>query len=201
MNLFLLIIALFCHPFCDSADDHIALPDAVVCLSENEKSLADLVNTYRTENGLKPVTLSSSLTEVAQLHVRNLVEESPFDESGKCNMHSWSKSQKWKGCCYNSGADGTCMWDKPREITSYQGDGYEIIMARFNSEFPDGEVSALYALEAWQESPRHNAVLLNKEIWKSIEFKAMGVGIYKGFAAVWFGQETDPAGLPQFCSH
>ncbi|NEN25659.1 CAP domain-containing protein [Cryomorpha ignava] len=177
------------------------MTDTVVCISENEKSLADLINEYRTTHGLQPVTLSASLTEVAQLHVRDLIEKKPYDENGKCNMHSWSKGEKWSGCCYNSGDDGDCMWNKPREINSYQGDGYEIVMAQFNSQFPDKEVSALDALNSWKKSPRHNAVLLNKEIWKSTEYKAMGVGIYKGFAAVWLGEELDFQGEPNVCSN
>ena len=92
------------------------------------------------------------------------------------------------------------MWDKPRELTRYEGDGYEIIMAEFNSQFPNKEVKADDALNAWQKSPRHDAVIRNKEIWKDTEWNAMGIGIYKGFAAVWLGKETDIEGIPKVCS-
>lgn len=200
MNSLFSVLILFCLPaFYGSTSNHTTA--STICISENEGNLAELVNSYRRNRGLKPVPLSVSLTEVAQLHVRDLVDNKPYDENGKCNMHSWSAGETWTECCYNSGADGDCMWNKPREITSYQGDGYEIIMAQFNTQFPDREVSALYALDAWKKSPRHNAVLLNKEIWKSTEYKAMGVGIYKGFAAVWLGEEVDTQGEPNICSN
>jgi hypothetical protein len=33
--------------------------------------------------------------------------------------------------------------------------------------------------------------MTNQGKWKSINFKAMGVGIYKGYACVWFGELED----------
>lgn len=199
MNSTFLIFALFFLPFFDGTDSPKEIPSNVICISDNEKSLADLINAYRKSKGLDQIVLSVSLTEVAQLHVHDLIENSPYDEKGKCNMHSWSKSKKWTGCCYNSGEDGECMWKKPGELTNYQGNGYEIVMAQFNTQFPNKEVRAVDALNSWKKSPRHNAVLLNKEIWKTTEFKAMGVGIYQGVAAVWFGEETDSEGKPTIC--
>ena len=199
MNSFFILFSLFALTLFDSLETQQVIPEPLVCISENERHLADLINEYRESHGLKQVAISISLTEVAQLHVRDLIEKIPYDENGKCNMHSWSKSKKWIGCCYNSGEDGACMWSKPREMTNYQGDGYEIVMAQFNSQFPDKEVTAEDALNSWKKSPRHNAVLLNKEIWKSTEFKAMGVGIFNGVAAVWFGEEIDNDGKPNVC--
>ena len=191
--LFLLFISCFNQSQCQSPD-----MDAV-CISANEANLAELINDYRKEHKLSEIPISASLTHVAQLHVRDLSINKPFDDKGKCNMHSWSKSENWSGCCYNSGADGECMWDKPGELTQYKGDGYEIVMAEFNNQFPDKEVAAIDALIQWQKSPKHDAVIRNKEIWGSIEWNAMGVEIYKGFAAVWLGREIDKAGSPKAC--
>lgn len=201
MNRFYYLCILLFLPVLTGSADNLYI-SSIICTSYNEEELAGLINSYRLDHGLNPISISVSLTAVAQLHVKDLFQNTPYDDSGKCNMHSWSKAGKnWTACCYNSGEDGECMWNKPRELSSYQGDGYEIVMAQFNSQFPEKEVSAADALEAWKESPRHNAVLLNKDIWKSTDYKAMGVGMYKGFAAVWFGEQVDTAGNPKSCSN
>jgi uncharacterized protein YkwD len=46
-------------------------------------------------------------------------------------------------------------------------------------------------LESWKGSPGHNAVILNEGIWSDSNWKAIGVGIYKGYAVIWFGEEPD----------
>jgi uncharacterized protein YkwD len=170
-----------------------------VCLSANERELTELINDYRQENGLPAIALSSSLSRVAKLHARDLIENEPFDES-KCNPHSWSSGKSWDACCYDSGhSNPECMWDKPRQITGYTGDGYEIVMASIDGNDPTREVSAEKALESWKGSPSHNPVIVNKNSWQKVEWKAMGVGIYQGYAAVWFGRETDKAESPSAC--
>ena len=77
------------------------------------------------------------------------------------------------------------MWEKPKEIAKYDGEGFEI--AYYSS---DG-ASAVEALNGWKDSPGHNPLLINslqgsKEAWKSI-----GVGIFEQYAVVWFGKEED----------
>ncbi|MFN2429024.1 MAG: CAP domain-containing protein [Cryomorphaceae bacterium] len=171
------------------------------CLLEDEVELANLINDYRTEHDLPPIPLSKSLTVVAKTHAADLFKEKPFDEKS-CNPHSWSDSGDWKACCYGYNThNGPCMWEKPREITDYEGDGFEIVMFSENSQFPDKTVSAKAAFESWIKSVNHNSVILNKGIWEKVEWNAMGVGIYKGFAAVWFGRENDPAGLAEACEN
>ena len=34
-------------------------------------------------------------------------------------------------------------------------------------------------------------VMVNKGIWKNSNWEAIGVGIYKNYAVVWFGEEED----------
>lgn len=171
----------------------------ITCISNNEKALYDAVNEYRKEYKLEPIPISTSLTIVAQAHVHDLIENKPFDDEGKCNPHSWSDQGKWKACCYNSGEDGECMWNKPRELTSYDNDGYEIVMHWFDESDPYLDVSAVDALETWKESTNHNNVILNKGMWKSSEWNAMGIGIYRGFASIWFGTSPDSVGEPDIC--
>src|SRR5690554_6174624 len=178
----------------ENAENQIENSDKETCISPGEMELYNAVNEYRKQHKLKPIPLSQSLTIVAQTHVHDLIENKPFDEAGNCNPHSWSNKGKWTACCYNSGSDGACMWNKPGELTSYKSVGYEIIMNWYDSSDPYGDVSAEDALQTWKESPNHNNVILNNGMWKSLEWNAMGVGIYQGFAAIWFGEEPDSAG-------
>lgn len=173
------------------------LPD--VCLSKEEVKLFDMINMYRNEKGLRPIQLSKSMTIVAQAHAKDLSVNRPF--SKKCNMHSWSKEGKWSSCCYTSDhKKATCMWEKPKELTNYKGEGYEIShgFAQFD-EFSGDTVTAESALEGWKESKGHNDVLLNKGLWKKAEWKAVGIGIYRDFACVWFGKEADSEEIPVIC--
>jgi uncharacterized protein YkwD len=48
------------------------------------------------------------------------------------------------------------------------------------------ELSANEALQTWKKSQAHNDVVLNKDIWNT-PWKAMGIGMFKGYATVWFG--------------
>jgi uncharacterized protein YkwD len=77
------------------------------------------------------------------------------------------------------------MWVKPRELTSYLGNGFEIAF------ITSGEASAINALNSWKKSSGHNAVIINQGIWKNSNWNAIGIGLFKGFAVVWFGQEYD----------
>jgi hypothetical protein len=48
------------------------------------------------------------------------------------------------------------------------------------------------ALNGWKTSSAHNAVIINEGKWGAAHWQAIGVGMYKGYACVWFGRETDP---------
>lgn len=160
-----------------------------VKVSPEEIKLYELIMKYRAENGLKKIPLSKSLTFVAQTHAIDLDENEP--ENGRCNMHSWSDKGKWSACCYTDDhANAKCMWNKPRELTSYSGNGYEIAHWRTPNLTAEG------ALEGWQNSKGHNDVITNKSIWKKIEWKAVGIGMYGKYAVVWFGEEPDKEGEP-----
>ena len=140
---------------------------------------------YRYSKGLTKIPLSKSLTFVAQTHVRDLSNNKP--DVGNCNMHSWSNNGNWTSCCYTSDhARAKCMWDKPSELTSYKGNGYEIAHGAHGHN-----CTAKCALAGWKSSSGHNAVMINQGVWSSHPWKAIGIGIYKGFAVVWFGEERD----------
>lgn len=151
-----------------------------------EMRLFRLVNEYRVRNGLPEIPFSRSLTFVAQMHVRDLNSHPP---DGDCNMHSWSSNGSWSSCCYTlDHARAQCMWNKPRELTSYPGNGYECVLGGLGQY----QANATSAFEGWKRSHPHNAVLLNKGIWSKIHWRALGVGVYKNYASLWFGEEADP---------
>jgi hypothetical protein len=166
-------------------------------LSDNEKMLADLVNQQRTEDGLAAIPVTNSLTEVARTHVNDLNTYHPDTKNqpggGVCNTHSWSSHGAWTAVCY-TGSGGTSesqmMWNKPREITDYSGNGYEIAFWDSSKATPSG------AMSSWKTEvpPLHLDVILERNMWQGHPWKAMGVGIDGNYAVVWFGEDEDPAG-------
>ncbi|WP_168206093.1 CAP domain-containing protein [Geobacter sp. FeAm09] len=167
--------------------------------SQKELELWDLINEYRQENGLPAIESSRSLTKVARVHAIDLYSNAPAegrDDRGLgCSLHSWSDKGNWRQVCYTKDNKyAEYMWDKPREITNftYTGDGYE--NAYSTSE---KEINPKRVLEAWKKSPSHNAILLEKGQWAGSKLAALGVGVYKNYAIIWLGTESDPAGPVQ----
>ena len=78
------------------------------------------------------------------------------------------------------------MWSKPRELTSYTGNGYEI------SSWNSGNITPEDALDLWKNSSGHNAVMTTQGNWSDL--KTMGVAIDGKYAHVWFGSAADPTG-------
>ncbi len=155
-------------------------------LTDEETKLYNLIMEYRKANGLPSIPISPSLTLVAQTHVKDLQQNHP--DSEPCNMHSWSSKGNWTPCCYTPDhAHAQCMWNKPRELTLYKGNGYEI------AHWSSYNVTAEDALENWKNSSGHNAVILNQDIWSNT-WNAIGIGINKNYAVVWFGNEKDKQG-------
>lgn len=156
-------------------------------VSQQEALLYRMVNGYRAKGGLPIIPLSMSLTYVAQRHVRDLQSTPP---SGKCNLHSWSGGGKWSQCCYTPDHSAAkCMLDKPRELTSYRGNGYEIAHGgtfRY-------QANAQSALKGWKGNRLQSDVILNRGAWRKVQWNSLGVGIYRGYAVLWFGVEPDVA--------
>lgn len=167
------------------------------CISDEEYRLYSLINEYRQQKGLPKIALSASLSYVAGAHAWDLEENQP--DQGNCNMHSWSDQGPWTACCYTDDHEkAECVWAKPAELTRYEGYGYEI--AYYNSKsVNEHDDIARAALEGWKTSPGHNRIITNKYAWKRMNWKAMGVGIYKHYVVVWFGEEKDDAGRPRQC--
>jgi len=157
-----------------------------ICLSEEEKKLYDLMMKYRKSKKLKAIPLSAKLTKTAQAHVRDLMENYTYEEGSRCNPHSWSDKGKWTSCCYTSDhKEAKCMWIKPNEIAGYSGNGYEILY------WTSAEANAVEGLEGWKKSPGHNPLIVNIGTWEKMEWKAVGIGFYKNYGVVWFGDVED----------
>jgi uncharacterized protein YkwD len=183
-------------------------------LTKSEARMAHLLNEYRVSLGQKRLAVSKDLTTVARTHVTDLNQNYSFinsnGELNSCNMHSWSAKGSWQPCCYtNDHAKAKCIWDKPRELTGYRGNGYEIAYgtraptidkAKYGFEFKDPGcsvdlLSAEAAIEGWKKSSAHNAVMINKGNFERVPFAAIGVAINGCYATIWFGKESDPVSI------
>ncbi len=161
-----------------------------VCVSEEEKKLYDLIMQYRKSKKLKPIPYSEKLTRVAQAHVRDLEDHFDYENRGDCNPHSWSDKGTWSSCCYTPDhKQAKCMWDKPKEISGYEGEGYEI--AFYSSDGAEADEG----IEGWKKSAGHNPLLINSGTWEKLEWKGIGVGIHGKYAVVWFGIADDASSL------
>lgn len=160
-------------------------------LSEKEAKLYYLINAYRESLGLPKLSFSKSLTIVARAHVSDSNAYSPEDQVDsrgmQGNLHSWSANGGWTPVVYTPDHQyANNMWSKPRELTAYTGDGYEI------SSASSGNISPETALNLWKGSSGHNAVMTGQSGWSML--KTMGVAIDGRYAHVWFGSDADPAG-------
>lgn len=160
-------------------------------VSEKEAKLYYIINAYRESQGLQKLSFSKSLTIVARTHVSDsntYTPENQRDSRGmQGNLHSWSNHGSWTPVVYTSDHEYAAnMWSKPRELTSYTGNGYEI------SSWYSGRITPEDALDLWKNSSGHNAVMTTQGNWSDL--KTMGVAIDGKYAHVWFGSAADPAG-------
>ncbi len=163
------------------------------CISTEELKLYNLLNNYRKQHKLPEIQLSKSLCYVAKVHVNDMQANHP--DTADCNLHSWSDQGDWAECCYGrEKINHTCMTSKPGELTNYPGKGYEIAFWESVDAQPD------IVIDLWKSSISSNDLILSKGVWKGIVWKALGVGIFKGYAVVWFGKEEDVEDGVKICS-
>lgn len=165
-----------------------------ICLNKEEKKLYDLIMAYRKSKKLKPIPFSAKLTKVAQTHVQDLNQNFDYVNRGDCNPHSWSDKGTWSACCYTSDhAQASCMWDKPKEIAGYNGNGFEI--AYYSSD----PATAEEGLDGWKKSAGHNPLLINTGTWAKVEWKAIGVGVSGNYGVVWFADGEGESSTIKMC--
>jgi Cysteine-rich secretory protein family len=144
-------------------------------ISPQEKELFKIINDYRAANNLPPITLSESLSFVANRHLLDL------NNNVKTFTHGWSN------CPYDIKNEKTwdCVFGAPQRLNSnYPGNGYENLYRNLG-----GNATPALALEAWKKSPPHNGLILNLDVWKDTKFDAFGVAISGNYASIWFGSE------------
>ena len=153
-----------------------------------EEKIFILVNEYRKERRLPLLKPSDNLAYVAHKHAVDFIENSPDVNGG--NIHSWSDKGKWKPVKYTSDhRNAHLMWSKPLEISNYKSEGFEISYVLEPDIRNTTGVIADEVVNRWKVSPEQNNVIIQKGGW--VPMKAMGVGVYKGYACIWFGQEED----------
>lgn len=171
--------------------------DPELCLSKEEQRMYTLLMNYRKQKKLPSIKISAALTKVAQTHAYDLSVNKPSDGAG-CNFHSWSAQGKWTACCYNpKHTQASCMWSKPKEIAGFLADGFEIVYGSLDTNFratPDA------ALAGWKKHAPHHDVIVNKDIWKDRQWKAIGIGVYKNFICVWVASEEDKKTVVKICN-
>ncbi|MEO5967870.1 MAG: hypothetical protein ABIP69_06390, partial [Ferruginibacter sp.] len=93
---------------------------------------------------------------------------------------------KWKSVCYSGDRKSAeLMWSKPRELTDYKADGYEI------AYYSSSSVDILNALKTWKESKGHNDVILNIGMWSRNDWNAIGIAVSENYAVIWFGVDAE----------
>lgn len=119
-------------------------------LEPEEQKLADLINNYRSQNGLPPIPLSRVLTIVANRHVLDLAENFVTPPS---NLHSWS----WGTFDLNNRATYPNMWEAPQRLgTGYPGYGYE----NAHGGSPGYVATADSAFDGWRNSSPPQTIFL-----------------------------------------
>lgn len=189
VNVVLVLLTLWTPKYMLSQD---TIPDDF-CLSDDEVQLVHLINDYRKTMAMSAIPLSKALCFVAEKHAVDLDMFKP--DTNTCNFHSWSDKGNWEPCCYEKDTkDKSCMVNKPREFTHYSGDAYEIVY------WENKKASANKAFNQWRETSASRSLITNFKEWEDKSWNAMGVSIYKSFAIVWFGEETDPENKILVCN-
>lgn len=162
------------------------------CITQEEYQLFRLISDYRKEAGLSAIPLSTSLSYVARLHVRDLNDNGP--DTSYCNLNSWSDKGPWTPCCHSKYTPHPeCILNKPGELTGYPGEGHELVYWDSEAALPD----TVY--QFWLTIDQAKNMFLNQDKWALHTWRAMGVGVYLGYASVWLGDEADPEKEPVIC--
>lgn len=97
----------------------------------NVEKARDIINQYRRDNGLKPLTINAELTAAAKSHSRDLAK--------------WDRISHY-------GSDGSNPWDRVKRV------GYKARLAAEN--VGTGQVTFDEVMKGWKNSPGHNKNLL-----------------------------------------
>ena len=149
--------------------------DAATAYDAEETQFLKLINDYRQQNGLRPLIFSDTLTVAAEHHSKDMAEYGFF-------AHNTQQSSYYP--------DGAKPWDR------MEAEGYDYNTAR-GENLAVGYETAEEAMEAWRESPSHNAAMLDES------YRVMGVSrlnvpgsVHGWYWTTDFGGEVDPSSRP-----
>jgi uncharacterized protein YkwD len=146
--------------------------DAATAYDDEELKFVGLINDYREQNGLRPVILSDTLAVAAERHSKDMAEYGFF-------AHNTAQSSYYP--------DGAVPWDRMK------AEGYDYNTPK-GENLAVGYETAEKAMQAWKDSPSHNAAMLDGN------YRVMGVARINapGSAHGWywttdFGGYVDPS--------
>ncbi|KAI9294114.1 hypothetical protein K502DRAFT_11039 [Neoconidiobolus thromboides FSU 785] len=146
----------------------------IQCQNNFLTEIVNELNAERSKRGLYQINISKKLTKVAQAHVDDL---SKYADS-KPGLHDWPSVFK---CKISEGYK--CMWDKPRQLTGYSGNGYEVSFL--------GLTKPKDLIRGWLNSKPHAEVLLNQGSWHDNKWEAVGAATRGQYSVMWFGEVSD----------
>lgn len=174
-----------CYPFLLTALLILSVSHAQVNeyapLSDTEKLMVRVLNQKFTENGYTAPPVSKKLMAVARWNVWDLQQSYPFGTG--CGLFSWSalKPDKWATFCQNDTSGWSAWYNKPDEISQYEG-----------------RVSAILWVLSGTEKDKINKVseyLFNPEKnMKPENIVTYAVATEGNFIALWLGYDNDPSG-------
>lgn len=139
---------------------------ADACLDDQEVSFLALINEHRAISGLRPLSVSTSLSAAAAYHSADMASNAYLDHTR---------------------LDGQSVQQSMRDF-GYPG-------ALYGENLAAGTATAAEAMQTWQGSAEHNAIMLNGE------FGAIGIGRaydpespYGWYWTTIFGDENDGPG-------
>lgn len=146
--------------------------DAATAYEAEETEFLRLINDYRQDNGLRPLTLSDTLTAASERHSEDMAKYDFF-------AHNTEKSSYYPA--------GSRPWDR------MEAEGYTYNTAK-GENLAVGYESAEGAMRAWKDSPSHNAAML-EEAYKVIGVSRLNApeSTYAWYWTTDFGGENDSA--------
>ncbi len=140
------------------AADHAGRP--VMALSSLEHAILADANAYRRRHGLSAVQPSALLTAAARQHSQEMAADGYFDHSSAGGRPFWQRLEAFY----------------PRRPQSAWSVGENLLWS-------SPGVSAARALELWERSPEHRAILLTAS-WREVGVSAVHThaarGVYRG---------------------
>jgi uncharacterized protein YkwD len=145
------------------------IDDTNTPLDSEEQAFLVIINDYRQQNGLGPVTACTSLNRAAQLHSEDLRDQDYFSHDGLNGSDPYSRSCD---ACYSLGC------------------GPQTAMAE---NIAAGNSGAQGTFTQWQNSAGHNANMLGTNFTQIGIGRATGGGTYGSYWTNVFGGDTEPS--------